>query len=74
MPETVAEFLKEALTSGAKVYCVICIDPSDRESDPVHIFSTQGKATAYADADLSRNHVLYDYVIDCPERMEGRPQ
>lgn len=69
---TVNEFLKEALTSGAKVYCVVCIETDS--TDLVHIFSTAEKAQAFMDADSLRNHVAYDYVIDCPERMEGRPQ
>lgn len=53
------------------VYCVRCIDGSNHE--PVHIFSTQEKATAFAEAD-PRDHVLYDYVIDHPERMEQQDQ
>ena len=48
------------------VYCVRCVGGDD---DLVHIFSTQEKATAFADAD-PRMCILYDYVIDCPERME----
>jgi hypothetical protein len=49
------------------VYCVRCINRPD--PDVLHIFSTQDKADAFADADL-RDHIMYDYVIDCPERME----
>lgn len=49
------------------VYCVICLDPG--ASEVVHIFSTQEKADAFALEDR-RGHVLYDYVVDCPERME----
>lgn len=60
-------------TEGAKVYCVICMD-GDHARDLVHIFSTQELAQAFADKDTERDHVLYDYVIDCPERMEGRTQ
>lgn len=52
------------------VYCVMCIDGTNLT---VHIFSTQEKAQAFADAD-SRDHVLYDYVIDQPERMEQQAQ
>jgi len=51
------------------VYCVLCVDGGAPEV--VHIFSTQEKADAFAAAD-DRPHVLYDYVIDCPERMEQR--
>lgn len=54
------------------VYCVLCIDDDDGPA-AVHIFSTQEKAQAFADAD-PRPHVLYDYVVDHPERMEGAAQ
>ena len=50
------------------VYCVMCIDDDD-QGCCVHIFSTEEKAQAFVDKD-SRPHVLYDYVIDHPERME----
>lgn len=50
------------------VWCVICID-RESKSETVHIFSTPEKAQSYCDAD-PRTHVCYDYVIDCPERME----
>lgn len=63
----------EPNTAGAKVYCVICCG-AEPTGDLVHIFSTQENATAFANADRERNHVLYDYVIDCPERMEGPAQ
>lgn len=46
------------------VYCVLCAPDG-----PVHIFSTPEKAIAWAAAD-PREHVIYDYVIDHPERME----
>lgn len=55
-----------------KVFCVICLDPE--EGDVTHIFSTPEKAQAFAHGDSERLHVLYDYVIDCPERMEGLTQ
>lgn len=55
------------------VYCVLCTGDTLLENDVVHIFSTMEKAEAFANAD-ARNHVLYDYVIDCPERMEERCQ
>lgn len=69
----VEEFLNSPLASAAKVYCVICMD-GDHARDLVHVFSTQDLAQAFADKDTDRRHVLYDYVIDCPERMEGRTQ
>lgn len=53
------------------VYCVRCIDGAGH--GPVHIFSTPEKAAAFAETD-PRDHVLYDYVIDFPERMEGQFQ
>lgn len=59
-----------AAVAPQTVYCVLCINNDD---DVVHIFSTQEKATAFAEAD-PRPHVLYDYVLDCPERMETRQQ
>lgn len=49
------------------VYCVRCIDGSG--FDMVHIFSTEEKAKAFAESD-PRDHVLSDYVVDCPERAE----
>lgn len=60
------------MTAGLKVYCIICITENP-PSDVVHIFSTKEKAQEFALAD-PRNHIFYDYVIDCPERMEGRTQ
>lgn len=50
------------------VYCVMCID-DDGPGCCVHIFSTQAKAQAFADTD-PRAHVLYNYMLDHPERME----
>lgn len=52
------------------VYCVMCIDEDDGGCT-VHIFSTQQKANTFAGTD-HRDHVLYDYVVDHPERMEKR--
>lgn len=49
------------------VYCVICIDGD--EQNLVHIFSTQERAKSFCERD-DRSHILYDYVIDHPERME----
>lgn len=49
------------------VWCVVCIDES--KHDTFHIFSTPEKAQAYCNSD-PRMHITYDYVIDCPERME----
>jgi hypothetical protein len=49
------------------VWCVVCIE--DGKSDVVHIFSSPEKANAFCKRD-PRMHVAYDYVIDCPERME----
>jgi len=49
------------------VWCVVCVEPGGR--DIVHIFSTPELAKAFCESD-QRNHVIYDYVIDCPERME----
>lgn len=54
--------------SPMMVYCVTCVDDND-QGCCVHIFSTQEKADAFVASD-PRPHVLYDYVIDCPERME----
>jgi hypothetical protein len=58
--------------SNMMVYCVMCIDEDD-QGCCVHIFSTQEKAGAFADAD-PRDHVLYDYLVDHPERMEQTSQ
>lgn len=46
------------------VYCVLCVG----ESEEVHIFSTKALAEQFADTD-PRPHVLYDYLVDHPERM-----
>ena len=58
----------EADADGLLVYCVMCIDDDDAGCC-VHIFSTQQKAQAFVDKD-NRPHVLYDYVVDHPERMQ----
>jgi hypothetical protein len=50
------------------VWCVVCIDYLNNEV--THIFSSAEKAAAFCDADSDRGHVTYDYVLDCPERME----
>lgn len=69
-----ADVLDEGqLTSGQKVFCGLCLHANEVD-ETVHIFSTQATAIAFADADTERDHVIYDYVIDCPERMEGRTQ
>ena len=49
------------------VYCVMCIE--DDQGCCVHIFSTKEMAQSFADAD-PRPHVLYDYMLDHPERTE----
>lgn len=54
------------------VYCVICADETGA-IDCVHIFSTQERASAFAKSD-PRPHVLYDYIVDHPERMEQQAQ
>ncbi len=53
------------------VQCVICIDDDDNET--VHIFSTREKLLAWCDTD-DRRHIVYDYMIDNPDRMEKEPQ
>lgn len=50
------------------VVCVSCVG-SDGPG-PVHIFSSMEKAKAYCAHD-DRDHVIYDYVIDFPERHEN---
>jgi hypothetical protein len=52
------------------VYCVMCIDKDDHGCC-VHIFSTQEKQQAFAESD-DRPHVLYDYLLDHPERAEAQ--
>lgn len=54
---------------GQMVWCVVCIE---EDGEVTHIFSTPERAAEFMEAD-PRNHVTYDYVLDCPERMEGRP-
>ncbi len=55
------------MAAGQMVWCVVCIEPEQR--DVVHIFSSPEKANEFCERD-PRMHVAYDYVIDCPERME----
>lgn len=52
--------------TGQMVWCVICIGDDE---EVVHIFSSPEKANEFCERD-PRPHVVYDYVIDCPERME----
>jgi hypothetical protein len=71
------------------VWCVRCIEEEDVERaqrtksaqpvkilqvDAVHIFSTEEKARAFLETDYGRAHILYDYVLDMPERHESRAQ
>ena len=56
------------------VYCVLCLSSHEDEcgannGEVVHIFSTKEKALEFSERD-KRNCVLYDYMLDCPERME----
>ena len=53
------------------VYCVLCVDNNDH--DRVHIFTTQEAAEAWASTD-PRRHIIYDYLLDHPERMEEQAQ
>jgi hypothetical protein len=55
------------MSSAKLVYCVHCIP-----DDIVHIFSTMEKAEEYCQRDRARHHLIFDYVIDHPERMEQR--
>lgn len=53
------------------VYCVMCVDA---ETTCVHIFSAKALAVAFADADGDdRLHIIYDYEVDNPARMEQPP-
>lgn len=54
------------------VFCVMCLD-DDNKIECVHIFSTIEKAEAFCTSD-DRCHVIYNYLIDCPSRMEERLQ
>lgn len=54
------------------VYCVVCVDQHGREQ--THIFSTKEKAEQYVAEDTERAHVVYDYVVDEPGRMEDVQQ
>lgn len=58
-------------TSGKLVYCVLCLNSHDPGDEVHHIFSSMEKARAWAEADI-RPHIIYDYVIDVPERREMR--
>lgn len=53
--------------TGAMVYCVLCIDGEGGET--THIFSSPKKAQEFSASD-DRSHVVFDYVVDHPERME----
>lgn len=50
------------------VWVVVCIERTTMR-ETVHIFSSSDKAAAFAKTD-QRAHVLYDYVLDYPERHE----
>lgn len=52
--------------TSALVFCVRCVEGN---SDVVHIFSSKETLQEFLDTD-QRVHIIYDYVIDCPERME----
>jgi hypothetical protein len=59
------------MMNNAMVWCVVCVEPG--ALDIVHIFSTPEKAAEFCEQD-HRSHVTYDYVVDCPERMEQPSQ
>ena len=59
------------LAASSVVVCVSCVGSDGPGA--VHIFSSMEKAKAYCAHD-DRDHVIYDYVIDFPERMEGMTQ
>jgi len=63
------EHLRGLLADLMMVYCVLCIDDRDRREDRVHIFTSLDKAKAWASTD-PRRHVIYDYLLDHPGRME----
>jgi len=68
------EHLRGLLADAADlmtVYCVLCLDDDDR--DRVHIFTTPERAEAWASTD-KRQHIIYDYLLDHPERMEKHAQ
>lgn len=52
------------------VYCVLCIEDSGAET--THIFSTAELAKQFVDSDQDRGHVMFDYLVDHPERNEGK--
>jgi hypothetical protein len=60
----------DGVINARMVWCVICIDD---KGECVHIFSSEKKRDEYLASDCGRDHICYDYVIDCPERMEGVP-
>jgi hypothetical protein len=55
-------------TTDVIVYVVICV--SDDGQETTHIFSTAEKAQAFIEQD-ERTHVVYDYVLDHPERHDA---
>jgi alkylhydroperoxidase family enzyme len=61
----------ERLRAATMVYCVLCVD--DRDRDRVHIFTTQERAEVWASTD-PRRHIIYDYLLNHPERMEKQAQ
>lgn len=61
-----AKAVTGALT-GQVVWCVLCVGDG-REF--THVFSSKGAAEKFLATDGDRTHVVYDYVIDCPERAE----
>lgn len=59
-------------THGELVQCVVCI--ADDGTEALHIFSNKRLLLAFVATDTERGHVIYDYMIDEPQRMEGRVQ
>lgn len=53
------------------VFVVICLEPDGKEVR--HIFSSREVCDAFCAKD-GRTHIIYDYVLDCPERHEGMTQ
>lgn len=49
------------------VFCVVCSAPNGAQC--IHIFSTMEKLNAFIAHD-DRQHFVFDYVVDCPERVE----
>jgi len=54
------------------VYCAICIGEGSK-SDITHIFSTAALRDEFCQRD-DRVHVTFDYLVDHPERLEGKSQ